>query len=182
MYHNVLFTKLVSLVDYQILRCIGQAIRSLVFDPTMPSVTITVKMGRELFLRRTSSLCTSHCASLLLTHLYKNFLVYYRLGITHCPQRPKVLLKILRFVHHQYTFQEFRAKADVPGSPWKITTVCNKSCKIHPIRSKKGSLGVSPCRNWDKVRSADAGKTNQSTSLDWSKGVPINNLVECSPN
>ena len=64
MYHNVLFTKVVSLVDYQILRCVGQVVRRLVFDPRIPSVTTAVKMRTELFLGRTSSLCTSHCASL----------------------------------------------------------------------------------------------------------------------
>jgi len=144
MYHNVLFTKLVSLVDYRILRCIGQAIRSLVFDPTMPSVSITVKMRTELSWRRTSSLCAKHCASLILTHLSKNFLRYYRLGYHALPTKAKGAFKILRFVHHQYTFQEWRAKTDAPGLPLKITKLCNNSCvydscKIHSIWLKKGS-------------------------------------------
>jgi len=55
MYHNVLFTKILSLIDYQILCCVGQVIRSLVFDPRIPPVTTAVKMRTELFLGRTSS-------------------------------------------------------------------------------------------------------------------------------
>ena len=45
MYHNVLLTKVLSLVDYQILHCVGQVIRSLVFDPKVPSLTIAVKVS-----------------------------------------------------------------------------------------------------------------------------------------
>ena len=67
MYHNVLLTKVLSLVDYQILRCVGEVIRSLVFDPKVPSLTMAVKMRTELLLGRTSAVCTSHCASLAIS-------------------------------------------------------------------------------------------------------------------
>ena len=149
MYHNVLFTKLVSLVDYQILRCIGQTIRSLVFDPTMPSVTITVKMRTELFLRRTSSLCTSHCASLLLTHLSKNFLGYYRLGYHALPTKATGAFKNFEICPPPIYLSRMKGKNRCCWLTLEKTTVCNKSCvydscKIHPIRLKKGSPGLGP--------------------------------------
>ena len=60
-------TKVLSFVDYQILCCVGQVIRRLVFDPKVPSLTIAVKMRTELFLGRTYSVCTSHCAFLAIS-------------------------------------------------------------------------------------------------------------------